>query len=137
MSTNGDLTVFLVHRAFTDVSGFGGLCDELLGQAVRVFAPPNPATGSIRADPHRPNKSIGEFGPSNICGLESYSSTGGVGREARPVGPKGGGRRCFGRRRGLAGAAGAQGDDRRGEYEDSRSRSRHPFPFTSIRSSGG
>jgi hypothetical protein len=40
MSTNGSPAVVLVHGAFTDASGFRGLYDELLGQAVEVVATP-------------------------------------------------------------------------------------------------
>ena len=45
MSTNGSLTIVLVHGAFADASGFRGLYDELLGEDQRVIAPPNPLRG--------------------------------------------------------------------------------------------
>jgi pimeloyl-ACP methyl ester carboxylesterase len=50
MSTNGSPTVVLVHGAFADASGFRGLYDELLGQGVRVVAPPNPLRGLTGGD---------------------------------------------------------------------------------------
>jgi pimeloyl-ACP methyl ester carboxylesterase len=43
-------TVVLVHGAFADASGFRGLYDELLGQDVRVIAPPNPLRGLSGGD---------------------------------------------------------------------------------------
>ena len=50
MSANGSPTVVLVHGAFADASGFRGLYDQLLGQAVRVVAPPNPLRGLSGGD---------------------------------------------------------------------------------------
>jgi pimeloyl-ACP methyl ester carboxylesterase len=50
MSTNGSPTVVLVHGAFADGSGFRGLYDELLGEDVRVVAPPNPLRGLSGGD---------------------------------------------------------------------------------------
>jgi pimeloyl-ACP methyl ester carboxylesterase len=50
MSTNGSLTVVLVHGAFADASGFRGLYDDLLGEGLRVIAPPNPLRGLSGGD---------------------------------------------------------------------------------------
>jgi pimeloyl-ACP methyl ester carboxylesterase len=51
MSTNGSLTVVLVHGAFADASGFRGLHDELVGEDLRgVIAPPNPLRGLTGGD---------------------------------------------------------------------------------------
>jgi pimeloyl-ACP methyl ester carboxylesterase len=50
MSTNGSLTVVLVHGAFADASGFRGLYDILLGEDVKVIAPPNPLRGLTGGD---------------------------------------------------------------------------------------
>jgi pimeloyl-ACP methyl ester carboxylesterase len=38
-------TVVLVHGAFTDASGFGGVVRELTTSGCRVLAPPNPLRG--------------------------------------------------------------------------------------------
>jgi pimeloyl-ACP methyl ester carboxylesterase len=43
-------TVVLVHGAFADASGFRGLYDELLGEDVRMLAPPNPLRGLTGGD---------------------------------------------------------------------------------------
>jgi pimeloyl-ACP methyl ester carboxylesterase len=50
MSTNGSPTVVLVHGAFADASGFRGLYDELIGEDVKVVAPPNPLRGLSGGD---------------------------------------------------------------------------------------
>jgi pimeloyl-ACP methyl ester carboxylesterase len=50
MSTNGSPTVVLVHGAFADASGFRGLYNELLGEDVRILAPPNPLRGLTGGD---------------------------------------------------------------------------------------
>jgi pimeloyl-ACP methyl ester carboxylesterase len=45
-----DPTIALVHGAFADASGFRGLYDELLGNDVKVVAPPNPLRGLSGGD---------------------------------------------------------------------------------------
>jgi pimeloyl-ACP methyl ester carboxylesterase len=50
MSSNGFPTVVVVHGAFADASGFHGLYDELIGQDVRIVAPPNPLRGLTGGD---------------------------------------------------------------------------------------
>jgi pimeloyl-ACP methyl ester carboxylesterase len=50
MSNNGSLTVVLVHGAFADASGFRGLYNELLGEDLRLVAPPNPLRGLSGGD---------------------------------------------------------------------------------------
>src|SRR5262245_26949579 len=43
-------TIVLVHGAFADASGFRGLYNELLGEDVKVIAPPNPLRGLSGGD---------------------------------------------------------------------------------------
>ena len=43
-------TIVLIHGAFADASGFRGLYDELLGEDVKVVAPPNPLRGLSGGD---------------------------------------------------------------------------------------
>src|SRR6516225_9431424 len=43
-------TIVLIHGAFADASGFRGLYDELLGEDVKVIAPPNPLRGLSGGD---------------------------------------------------------------------------------------
>ena len=43
-------TIVLVHGAFADASSFRPLYDELLGEGVRVIAPPNPLRGLTGGD---------------------------------------------------------------------------------------
>jgi pimeloyl-ACP methyl ester carboxylesterase len=43
-------TIVLIHGAFADASGFRGLYDELLGEDVRIVAPPNPLRGLTGGD---------------------------------------------------------------------------------------
>jgi pimeloyl-ACP methyl ester carboxylesterase len=50
MSNNGSLTVVFVHGAFADASGFRGLYNELLGEDLRLIAPPNPLRGVSGGD---------------------------------------------------------------------------------------
>ena len=45
-----DPTIVLVHGAFADASGFRGLYDELLGEGVKMLAPPNPLRGLTGGD---------------------------------------------------------------------------------------
>src|SRR5262245_17857882 len=45
-----DPTIVLVHGAFADASGFRSLYDELLGEDVKVVAPPNPLRGLSGGD---------------------------------------------------------------------------------------
>ena len=45
-----DPTIVLVHGAFADASGFRGLYDELLGEGVKMIAPPNPLRGLTGGD---------------------------------------------------------------------------------------
>ena len=40
-----DPTIILVHGAFADASSFRGLYDELVGEDLRIIAPPNPLRG--------------------------------------------------------------------------------------------
>jgi pimeloyl-ACP methyl ester carboxylesterase len=43
-------TIVLIHGAFADASGFRGLYDQLLGEGVKVVAPPNPLRGLSGGD---------------------------------------------------------------------------------------
>jgi pimeloyl-ACP methyl ester carboxylesterase len=43
-------TIVLIHGAFADASGFRGLYDQLLGEDVKVVAPPNPLRGLSGGD---------------------------------------------------------------------------------------
>jgi pimeloyl-ACP methyl ester carboxylesterase len=47
---DSDPTIILVHGAFADASGFRGLYDELLGEGVKMIAPPNPLRGMAGGD---------------------------------------------------------------------------------------
>src|SRR5215472_2249959 len=55
-------TIVLVHGAFADASGFRGLYDELLGEDVKVVAPPNPLRGLSGGD--------GEYVKSVVEGID-------------------------------------------------------------------
>jgi pimeloyl-ACP methyl ester carboxylesterase len=75
MSIKGSLTVVLVHGAFADASGFRGLYDELLGEGVRVMAPPNPLRGLSGGDGEYLKAVIGEiYGPVLLVG-HSYGGS--------------------------------------------------------------
>jgi pimeloyl-ACP methyl ester carboxylesterase len=45
-----DPTTILVHGAFADASSFRGLYDELVGEDLRIIAPPNPLRGLTGGD---------------------------------------------------------------------------------------
>ena len=45
MVTSTSPTVVLVHGAFADASGFGGIISELASAGIDVVAPPNPLRG--------------------------------------------------------------------------------------------
>jgi pimeloyl-ACP methyl ester carboxylesterase len=45
MTTSSTPTVVLVHGAFADASGFGGIISELISDDIPVVAPPNPLRG--------------------------------------------------------------------------------------------
>ena len=45
-------TVILVHGAFADASGWGGVITELQASGIRVLAPPNPLRGLAVAAPY-------------------------------------------------------------------------------------
>jgi len=45
-----DPTIVLVHGAFADASGWRGLYDELLGEGLKMIAPPNPLRGMTGGD---------------------------------------------------------------------------------------
>ena len=64
-----DPTVVLVHGAFADASGFRGLYDELLGEDVKMIAPPNPLRGMTGGDGEYLKGVIGEIdGPVLLVG---------------------------------------------------------------------
>jgi pimeloyl-ACP methyl ester carboxylesterase len=68
-------TVVLVHGAFADASGFRGLYDELLGEGVRVIAPPNPLRGLSGGDAEALKGVIAEIdGPVVLAG-HSYGGS--------------------------------------------------------------
>jgi pimeloyl-ACP methyl ester carboxylesterase len=68
-------TVVLVHGAFADASGFRGLYDELLGEGVRVIAPPNPLRGLSGGDAESLKGVIAEIdGPVLLVG-HSYGGS--------------------------------------------------------------
>jgi pimeloyl-ACP methyl ester carboxylesterase len=69
MSGNGPPTVVLVHGAFADASGFRGLYDVLLGEGVRLLAPPNPLRGLTGGDGEYVKGVLGEIdGPVLLVG---------------------------------------------------------------------
>jgi pimeloyl-ACP methyl ester carboxylesterase len=75
MSGNGPPTVVLVHGAFADASGFRGLYDELLGEDLRVLAPPNPLRGVSGGDGDYIKGVVGEIdGPVLLVG-HSYGGS--------------------------------------------------------------
>jgi pimeloyl-ACP methyl ester carboxylesterase len=45
MTTSSPPTVVLVHGAFADASGYGGIISELISAGIKVVAPPNPLRG--------------------------------------------------------------------------------------------
>jgi hypothetical protein len=49
-------TVVLVHGAFADASGFGGIITEVSNWGYQVLAPPNPLRG-LAATPRRSGRS--------------------------------------------------------------------------------
>jgi pimeloyl-ACP methyl ester carboxylesterase len=70
-----DATVVLVHGAFADASGFRGLYDILLGDGVRVIAPPNPLRGLSGGDGEYVKAVVGEIdGPVVLVG-HSYGGS--------------------------------------------------------------
>jgi pimeloyl-ACP methyl ester carboxylesterase len=75
MSISGSLTVVLVHGAFADASGFRGLYDELLGQDVRVLAPPNPLRGLTGGDGEYLRAVLGEIDGSVLLVGHSYGGS--------------------------------------------------------------
>jgi pimeloyl-ACP methyl ester carboxylesterase len=75
MPTSGSPTVVLVHGAFADSSGFRGLYNELLGQDLRIVAPPNPLRGLRGGDGDYLNAVIAEIdGPVLLVG-HSYGGS--------------------------------------------------------------
>src|SRR5262245_44714395 len=75
MSSNGSPTVVLVHGAFADASGSRGLYGELLGEDVRVLAPPNPLRGLSGGDGEYTKAVIGQIdGPVLLVG-HSYGGS--------------------------------------------------------------
>jgi pimeloyl-ACP methyl ester carboxylesterase len=75
MPTNGSPTVVLVHGAFADASGFRGLYNELLGQDLRIVAPPNPLRGLSGGDGEYTKAVIDEIdGPVLLVG-HSYGGS--------------------------------------------------------------
>ena len=75
MSTNGSPAVVLVHGAFTDASGFRGLYDELLGQAVEVVATPNPLRGLTGGDGDYLKAVVGEIDWAVLLVGHSYGGS--------------------------------------------------------------
>jgi pimeloyl-ACP methyl ester carboxylesterase len=70
-----DPTIVLVHGAFADASGFRGLYDELLGEDVKIVAPPNPLRGLTGGDGEYVKGVIGEIdGPVLLAG-HSYGGS--------------------------------------------------------------
>ena len=68
-------TIVLVHGAFADASSFRALYDELLGEGVRMLAPPNPLRGMSGGDGEYLKKVIGEVdGPVLLVG-HSYGGS--------------------------------------------------------------
>jgi pimeloyl-ACP methyl ester carboxylesterase len=75
MSTNGSPTIVLVHGAFADASGFRGLYNELLGQDLKIVAPPNPLRGLTGGDGEYLKAVIAEIdGPVLLVG-HSYGGS--------------------------------------------------------------
>lgn len=70
-----DPTVVLVHGAFADASSFRALYDVLLGEDVKVIAPPNPLRGMTGGDGEYLKGVIGEIdGPVLLVG-HSYGGS--------------------------------------------------------------
>jgi len=64
-----DPTIVLVHGAFADASGWRGLYDELLGEGLKMIAPPNPLRGMTGGDGEYLRGVIGEIdGPVVLVG---------------------------------------------------------------------
>jgi len=68
-------TIVLVHGAFADASSFRGLYNSLLGEDVRILAPPNPLRGLSGGDSAYLNGVIGAIdGPILLVG-HSYGGS--------------------------------------------------------------
>jgi pimeloyl-ACP methyl ester carboxylesterase len=68
-------TIVLIHGAFADASGFRGLYDELLGDDVKVVAPPNPLRGLSGGDGEYIKAAVDEIdGPVLLVG-HSYGGS--------------------------------------------------------------
>jgi pimeloyl-ACP methyl ester carboxylesterase len=64
-----DPTIVLVHGAFADASSFRALYDELVGEGVKMIAPPNPLRGMTGGDGDYLKGVIGEIdGPVLLVG---------------------------------------------------------------------
>ena len=70
-----DPTIVLIHGAFADASGFRGLYDELLGENVRVVAPPNPLRGLSGGDGEYIKAVVGEIGGPVLLAGHSYGGS--------------------------------------------------------------
>jgi pimeloyl-ACP methyl ester carboxylesterase len=75
MATSGSPTVVLVHGAFADASGFRGLYDELLGEEVKVVAPPNPLRGLTGGDGKYIKAVLDEIGGPVLLVGHSYGGS--------------------------------------------------------------
>jgi pimeloyl-ACP methyl ester carboxylesterase len=75
MPTTGFPTVVLVHGAFADASGFRGLYDHLLGEDLRVVAPPNPLRGVSGGDGDYIKAVVGEIDGSVLLVGHSYGGS--------------------------------------------------------------
>jgi pimeloyl-ACP methyl ester carboxylesterase len=68
-------TIVLIHGAFADASGFRGLYDELLGEDVKLVAPPNPLRGLSGGDGEYIKAAVDEIdGPVLLVG-HSYGGS--------------------------------------------------------------
>jgi pimeloyl-ACP methyl ester carboxylesterase len=61
-------TVVLVHGAFADASGWGGVITELQSSGIRVIAPPNPLRGLAVDAPYIASVADQQGGPVVLCG---------------------------------------------------------------------
>ena len=75
MPASGSPTVVLAHGAFADASGFRGLYDHLLGEDLRVVAPPNPLRGLSGGDGDYVKAVVSEIDGSVLLVGHSYGGS--------------------------------------------------------------
>jgi pimeloyl-ACP methyl ester carboxylesterase len=70
-----DPTIVLVHGAFADASSFRALYNELVGEGVRIVAPPNPLRGLSGGDGEYTKAVVAEIGSPVLLVGHSYGGS--------------------------------------------------------------